>query len=661
MKVIYTDVLVIGAGLAGQRLAVGAKARGHDSIILSLVPPKRSHSKAAQGGMQASLANVIKGVGDNEDIHFADTVKGSDWGCDQEVARMFVYTSPKAVRELCAWGVPWSRITPGDRQVIINGEKVTITEREAAAGLIGQRDFGGTKKWRTCFVSDGTGHAMLNAVSDRVIQHGIPVHERVEALALIHDGNRCYGAVVRDLITGEIIGYVAKATAICTGGAGKLYRVTTNAQICEGIGHAIAMETGIATLGNMEAVQFHPTGIFPAGILVTEGCRGDGGLLRDVDGHRFMPDVEPEKKELASRDVVSRRMEERIQQGKGVNSRFGEHLWLDITLLGEHHIKHNLREVYEICHYFLGVDPTKDWIPVRPAQHYTMGGVRTNPNGESQNLKGLFAAGEAACWDMHGFNRLGGNSVAETVVAGKIIGETIADFCDKPENSIDIPTKIVYDFMKREQSKLDDLIKNGGSENMAEIRTKMQDIMSSKVGIFRNGDTLSSAVNELEDLYKRSFKVAVKDQPGANPELTYAYRTQKMLRLALAVAVGASQRTESRGAHFRIDYPVRNDKDWCCRTLATWKNETDTLPTITYQQLDISKMELPPGWRGYGAKNHIDNPETPIRQKQVDEIRAKMEAEGANRYEIQNALMPYIDLLPEDLRGRNERIDAPLS
>ena len=549
MKVIYTDVLVIGAGLAGLRMAVGAKARGHDSIILSLVPPKRSHSKAAQGGMQASLANVIKGVGDNEDVHFGDTVRGSDWGCDQEVARMFVNTAPKAVRELAAWGVPWSRITPGDRQVIINGEKVTITEREAAAGLIGQRDFGGTKKWRTCFVSDGTGHAMLNSAAERAIAHGIPVHERVEAIALIHDGQRCYGAVVRDLITGELIGYVARATAIATGGAGKLFRVSTNAQICEGTGHAIALETGVAKLGNMEAVQFHPTGIFPAGILVTEGCRGDGGLLRDVDGHRFMPDVEPEKKELASRDVVSRRMEERIAQGKGVKSRFGEHLWLDITLLGENHIKHNLREVYEICHYFLGVDPTKDWIPVRPAQHYTMGGVRTNPSGESQTLKGLFSAGEAACWDMHGFNRLGGNSVAETVVAGMIVGEKIADFCDKPENAIDIPTKVVYDFIKREQSKLDAFAKNSGTENMADIRTRMQEIMTTKVGIFRNGDTLEQAVTELEELYKKSFNVAVKNQPGANPELVYAYRTQKMLRVALTIALGAYKRTESRGAH----------------------------------------------------------------------------------------------------------------
>jgi len=657
MKVIYTDVLVIGGGLAGLRLAVGAKRRGHDAIILSLVPAKRSHSKAAQGGMQASLGNVIKGQGDNEDIHFEDTVRGSDWGADQDVVRMFVNTAPKAVRELAAWGVPWSRIQQGDRQVIINGEKVTITERGEAQGLVAQRDFGGTKKWRTCYVSDGTGHAMLNAVTDRAIAESIPVHERVEAIALIHDGSRCYGAVVRDLITGELMAYVAKATAITTGGAGKLFQVTTNAVICEGIGHALALETGIATLGNMEAVQFHPTGIFPAGILVTEGCRGDGGLLRDVDGHRFMPDVEPEKKELASRDVVSRRMEERIAQGKGVKGRFGEHLWLDITLLGEHHIKHNLREVYEICHYFLGVDPTKQWIPVRPAQHYTMGGVRTNHTGESRQLKGLFSAGEAACWDMHGFNRLGGNSVAETVVAGMIVGEFVADFCDKSENDINIPTAVVYDFIRREQAKLNELMSGKGTEDATKLRERMQEIMTSKVGIFRRGQDLDDAVNELEQLLIRSRNIGVKGAPGANPELATAYRTQKMLKLALTIAYGAATRKESRGAHFREDFPVRNDAEWLKRTLASWKNENDTLPTLSYEDLDVAKMELPPGWRGYGAKNYIDNPATAQRLGEVEQIKQHLQAQGADRFAVQNALLPYRDQLPADLRGKNERID----
>ncbi len=658
MNVIYTDVLVIGGGLAGLRMAVAAKRRGHDAIILSLVPPKRSHSKAAQGGMQASLGNVIKGQGDNEDVHFEDTVRGSDWGADQDVVRMFVNTAPKAVRELASWGVPWSRVRKGDRTVVINGQKVTITERDEAHGLLAQRDFGGTKKWRTCYVADATGHAMLQAVGDQVIASSIPVHERTEALALIHEGGRCYGAVVRDLITGELTAYVAKATALATGGAGRLYQVTTNAVICEGIGMAIALETGIATLGNMEAVQFHPTPIFPAGILLTEGCRGDGGLLLDVDGHRFMPDYEPEKKELASRDVVSRRMEEHIKKGKGAKSRFGEHIWLDIRLLGEHHIKHNLREVWDICHYFLGLDPVKDLIPVRPAQHYTMGGVRTNYTGESPTLKGLFAAGEAACWDMHGFNRLGGNSVAETVVAGMIVGEFIADYCDKTENDISIPTGVLRDFVNEEKAKLQGLITSHGTEDASALKARMQAIMSDKVGIFRTGKELEEAVDELQKLLVKSRSIGLKSSaPGANPELVTAYRVQKMLKLALCVAYGAYTRTESRGAHFRSDYPNRNDAKWLSRTLATWKGDS-TLPTFNYEALDVGKMELPPGWRGYGAKDYVDHPDTPGRQAAVDALKQQY---ADDRFARQAALMPYEQLLPARLRGKNERIDEPMA
>jgi len=659
VKIVYTDLLVIGGGLAGLRVAIGAKRRGHDAIILSLVPPKRSHSAAAQGGMQASLANVIKGQGDNEDIHFEDTVRGSDWGADQRVVRMFVDTAPKAVRELAAWGVPWSRVSRGDRQVIMNGEKVTLTERDEAHGLVAQRDFGGTKKWRTCYVSDGTGHAMLYAVSDRAIAEAIPVHERMEAIALIHEAGRCYGAVVRNLVTGELSAYVAKATTIATGGAGRLYRVTTNAVINEGIGAAIALETGIATLGNMEAVQFHPTGIFPAGILVTEGCRGDGGLLKDVDGHRFMPDYEPEKKELASRDVVSRRMETHIRKGKGAKSRFGDHLWLDITQLGRAHIEKNLREVKEICEAFLGIDPVEQMIAVRPAQHYTMGGIRTDHTGQSPTLKGLFAAGEAACWDMHGFNRLGGNSVAETVVAGMIVGNFVADFCDRADNDVRIPTGLVREFVAAEQAKLDHLASGGGSEDASVLRGAMQDIMTGKVGIFRTGAELEAAVSELQGLLERSRHIGLKHKaPGPNPELATAYRVQKMLKLALCVAHGAARRTESRGAHFREDFPRRDDAQWLKRTLATWKNAADTLPTLAYEALDVKAMELPPGWRGYGAKDYVDHPETAARAAEVAALRERLK--DAPRFEVQKALMPYEELLPDALRGRNERIDEPL-
>ena len=352
-------------------------------------------------------------------------------------------------------------------------------------------------------------------------------------------------------------------------------------------------------------------------------------------------------------------MEEHIAKGKGAKSRFGEHIWLDITLLGEKHIRHNLREVFEICHYFLGVDPTKDWIPVRPAQHYTMGGVRTNHTGESPNLKGLFAAGEAACWDMHGFNRLGGNSVAETVVAGMIVGEYIADFCDRIDNEVDIPTALVHEFLRREQAKLDTLVDGRGTEDASAIKARMQDLMTAKVGIFRRGEDLQQAVDELQQLLEKSRNIGLRERArGANPELVTAYRVQKMLKVALCIAYGALTRTESRGAHYRQDFPRRNDAEWLKRTLATWPREADTLPSLAYEALDVNAMELPPGWRGYGAKDYVDHPDTPPRAAAVEALKQKMA--GAPRFAVQEALMPYEDLLPERFRGRNERIDESI-
>jgi fumarate reductase flavoprotein subunit len=352
-------------------------------------------------------------------------------------------------------------------------------------------------------------------------------------------------------------------------------------------------------------------------------------------------------------------MEEHIAKGKGVKSRFGDHIWLDITLLGEKHIRTNLREVFEICHYFMGVDPTKDWIPVRPAQHYTMGGVRTGHTGESPNLKGLFAAGEAACWDMHGFNRLGGNSVAETVVAGMIVGEFVADFCDSADSDIHVSSGLAREFVQIEQARLETLIHGPGTEDASVLRRTMQEIMTSKVGIFRSGDDLRAAVNELQSLLERSRNIGLRvKQGGANPELVTAYRTQKMLKLALCVAYGAQQRTESRGAHFREDFPRRDDAQWLKRTLATWNKPGDLLPTLDYEPLAIDTMELPPGWRGYGAKDYVDHADTPVRAAQVAAVRERLA--GASRHELQAALMPYEHLLPEGLRGRNERVDEPL-
>ena len=571
MNIQYSDALVIGGGLAGLRAAIEVAKSGQSVTLLSICPVKRSHSAAVQGGMQASLGNGAKGEGDNEDLHFADTVKGSDWGCDQEVARMFAQTAPKAVRELASWGVPWTRVTKGPRTVVINAQKTVIEEREEAHGLINARDFGGTKKWRTCYIADATGHCMLYGVANEAIKHQVKIIDRMEAVRVIHDGKKCLGVIARDLTNGQLIAYIARGTMIATGGYGRIYKQTTNAVICEGTGAAIALETGLCRLSNMEAVQFHPTPIVPSGILLTEGCRGDGGILRDVDGYRFMPDYEPEKKELASRDVVSRRMMEHIRKGKGVKSPYGDHLWLDISILGRAHVEKNLRDVQDICKTFNGIDPAdegpKGWAPVLPMQHYSMGGIRTKPTGESQWLDGLFACGEAACWDMHGFNRLGGNSCAETVVAGMIIGDYFADYCKNNGEVID--TNIVKDFLTKEYQYLKSLVDKEGKYSVFEIKNRMKEIMWDKVAIFRTGEGLKEAVDELEKLYKESqnVKVHCKELDCANPELEEAYRVPRMLKVALCVAYGALLRTESRGAHYREDYPKRDDLNWMKRTL----------------------------------------------------------------------------------------------
>lgn len=658
MNIQYSDALVIGGGLAGLRAAIEVAKSGQSVTLLSICPVKRSHSAAVQGGMQASLANGAKGEGDNEDLHFADTVKGSDWGCDQEVARMFAQTAPKAVRELAAWGVPWTRVTKGPRTVVINAQKTVIEEKEEAHGLINARDFGGTKKWRTCYIADATGHCMLYGVANEAIKHQVKIIDRMEAVRIIHDGKKCLGVIARDLTNGQLIAYIARGTMIATGGYGRIYKQTTNAVICEGTGAAIALETGLCRLSNMEAVQFHPTPIVPSGILLTEGCRGDGGILRDVDGYRFMPDYEPEKKELASRDVVSRRMMEHIRKSKGVKSPYGDHLWLDISILGRAHVEKNLRDVQDICKTFNGIDPAdegpKGWAPVLPMQHYSMGGIRTKPTGESQWLNGLFACGEAACWDMHGFNRLGGNSCAETVVAGMIVGDYFADYCKNNGEVID--TNVVKDFLTKEYQYLKSLVDKEGKHNVFEIKNRMKEIMWDKVAIFRTGEGLKEAVDELEKLYKDSqdVKVHCKELDCANPELEEAYRVPRMLKIALCVAYGALLRTESRGAHYREDYPKRDDLNWMKRTNTFWV-EGETLPRIEYEELDIMKMEIPPAFRGYGAKgNIIENPLSEKRQAEVDAIREKMEAEGKGRYEIQNALMPYE--LQAKYKAPNQRI-----
>ncbi len=603
-RITSTDVLVIGGGLAGERCAIEAAAAGHDVLILSLVPPRRSHSCAAQGGMQAALANCVKAEGDSPDVHYLDTVRGSDWGADQEVARMFADGAPIAVRELAHFGVPWTRVKGGKNSYFIKGERVEIDEALENDGLIMHRDFGGTAKWRACYAGAGTGHSVLYAVDSEVVRLGVTVRDRTEAVELIHEGGRCYGAVARCLRTGEHSAILAKATVIATGGHGRIYgQYTTNATINEGMGAAIALNTGVVPLGNMEAVQFHPTALSPSGILVTEGCRGDGGYLLDKDGYRFMVDAEPEKQELASRDVVSRHMAQRMRDGFGVETKYGPHLWLDIRHLGDEHLRTKLREVWEICRDFVGLDPGNALIPVRPTQHYSMGGVRVNREGEAYSMAGLYAVGEASCWDMHGFNRLGGNSLAETIVSGRLVGRRVAK--SAADISLDVDTRAAnMALQKAEERAAEMLARQGDGPSAYEIRDAMAEVMIGKVGIFRNGDELALAVDELKRLLADCDKIVLRSKaPGMNPELTFALRIKNMLRLSLITAMGALARTESRGAHFRLDYPLRNDAEWLNRTLARWP-ESSQEPDISYEP--VGNLDVPPGHRGYGADERIE-------------------------------------------------------
>jgi fumarate reductase flavoprotein subunit len=604
VQMLTTDVLVIGGGLAGERCAIEAAAAGHEALILSLVPPRRSHSCAAQGGMQASVGSCVKAAGDNSTVHFLDTVRGSDWGADQEVATMFAEEAVIAVRELAHFGVPWTRLRGGKNSYFIKGEKVEIDEPQENEGLIKPRDFGGTAKWRACYAAAGTGHAALYALDSEVVRMGITVRDRAEAVALVHDGERCMGVVARCLRTGEHFVVLAKATVIATGGYGRIYgQFTSNATINEGTGASIALDTGVVPLGNMEAVQFHPTTIVPSGILVTEGCRGDGGYLLDKNLERFMVEREPAKQELASRDVVSRHMADVMRQGDGIDSPYGPHLWLDIRHLGEEHLRTALLEVWDICRDFLGRNPAKDLIPVRPTQHYSMGGIRVNKDGQAYGMRGLFAVGEAACWDMHGFNRLGGNSLAETIVTGRIVGRTVARFAS--ETPLEVDSNLALAELAAAQERAAEwLAREGGGRSVFEIRDAMGETMMQKVGIFRTAEELDQAVADLGALLDECDRAVLRcKDPGMNPELSFALRIKGMLRLAMTVARGAQARTESRGAHYRMDYPLRNDRDWLNRTLVRWgRDEPD--PQFSYEPTGL--LDLPPGHRGYGADERIE-------------------------------------------------------
>ncbi len=579
MKVFEYDIVVIGAGLAGERAAVAAHSEDATVALVSLVQPRQSHSNAAQGGIQCSLDNMGEhSAGDDWKLHFDDTVRGSDWGADQDVVERVTRAAPRLVREMEYFGCPFNRTEDGK---------------------IEQRNFGGTSVWRAAFAADFTGHALLYAIDQEVVRRGIDIFWRLQVISLVLNDDKCVGCIAMDLRSGELVTFKSKSTILATGGAGRLYAETSNAVICRGDGLYLSYSTGRVPLGNMEAIQFHPTGIYPVWILLTEGCRGDGGVLRNSDRHEFMWDYAEKKGNLASRDVVSRGIMSEIRAGRGVDGPFGPFVWLDLTHLGEEKIHSRLRDVQDIARDFAGIDLVTEMAPIKPVQHYTMGGVRTDSDCRVKGVQGLYAAGECACWDMHGFNRLGGNSVLDTIASGYYAGTEAAR-----EASGYIPNESDQSALESEFNRqneiIDKLIKTDPDENANNLQMEMSLLMTNKVGVFRTGEHLREALNALLDLRLRAENVGLKHKArGRSLELENALRIPHLIDLAIAVTKGALERTESRGAHYREDFPSRDDENWLKRTLA-YQVDGNYEPRLEYEEVMIT--HLPPGDRGYGEK-----------------------------------------------------------
>ncbi len=554
------QVLVVGGGLAGLRTAIEAHDRGVDVAILSLVHPLRSHSGAAQGGVNAALGNAEEGRDDTPERHAYDTVKGGDFLADQDAVEEMTAETPERIFELEHWGCPFSR-TP--------------------EGKIAQRPFGGGAFPRTCYAADKTGHYMLHTLYEQVIKRGVRVYAEWTVLAIAAGGGRVHGLVARHLPTGQVEGFVAPAVVMATGGAGRIYSQSTNAIINTGSGLALAYMAG-APLKDMEFIQFHPTCLYPTHILITEGARGEGGYLVNSQGQRFMQDYAPTAMELAPRDIVSRSIHTEIAQGRGFE---GGYIHLDLRHLGREKILERLPGIRDIAIHFAAVDPIENPIPVVPAQHYTMGGIGTDSRGETP-LPGLFAAGECACVSVHGANRLGGNSLLETVVFGQRAGVQVSEWVQG--NGAAQPAQVEAALVAANQ-RLEELIAGRGEEDPRLIRQEMGEVMMEKVGIFRTLQELEEAVDALAALKERlGHTRPLYGGQRFNLDLLRTYELEGQLLVAEVIARGALLREECRGSHYRRDFEQRDDHGWLKHTLAHFTPEG---PRFSFSPVTITKWQ----------------------------------------------------------------------
>jgi len=569
------DALVIGGGGAGMMSAIYlSRASGLKTAVISKLYPTRSHTGAAQGGIGAALANLEE---DHPEWHAFDTVKGSDYLGDQDAIEVMCREAIDVIVELEHMGLPFSR---------------------TADGRIAQRPFGGHTHHfgqgpvrRSCYSADRTGHMILQTLYQNCIKNGVEFFDEFQAVDVLFNEGRCVGVVAYEVATGDYHVFNAKAVNFATGGFGRVFSTTSNAHANTGDGPAIVLRRGIP-LEDMEFYQFHPTGIYRLGILITEGVRGEGGVLRNDHGERFMERYAPTMKDLASRDVVSRAINNEIKEGRGINGK--RYVYLDATHLGAEVIEKKLPDIADFCRTYLGVDPVKEPMPIQPTAHYAMGGIPTDVDGRVISddrgtiVPGLYAAGETACVSVHGANRLGTNSLLDLVVFGRRSGLDMVRFCAEADRG-PLPSEPAAAAIEQ----FERLRSGAGDENAGTLREELQNTMMDNVGIIREEAGMRVAVEKVAELKARYANVRVMDKGTRfNTDILEAWELGNLLDLAQVVAAGALNRTESRGAHSRDDYRERDDTEWLKHTLATLDGDGNI--EFSYKPVTIRNFEPKP-------------------------------------------------------------------
>ncbi len=550
------DVVIVGAGLAGLRACVELRKKGIDAIIVSKVYPTRSHSGAAQGGVNAAFDE-----NDSWESHFFDTVKGSDYLGDQDAIEILTSEAPANILELQRMGVVFNRNDLGG---------------------IAQRPFGGQSFPRSCYYADAVGHMMLHGLFDNVLKYKTKILYEYFVTSLVADNGKISGVVAYDIKTGKFEGIAAKAVLFATGGYGQVYSSNTNALINTGDGMAVSIKAGVPLM-DMEFVQFHPTTLKSTGILVTEGARGEGAYLLNSLGVRFMSKYAPKAMELAPRDVVARAEQTEINEGRGVDGA----ILLDVRHLGKERIMERLPQIMQLSIDFEGVNPIYEPIPIRPGMHYSMGGIKTDYNGRTA-IEGYYSAGESACVSVHGANRLGGNSLLDTVVFGRRAGIDIAEYLKDAAF-----TKFDESLIKRDEEIFEKLKKSNGKERHGLLKAELQEEMRANVGVFREEKAMKKAVKKIEELKERAKNIVVDDKSKLfNTDIVEAFEFSNILLIAEVIANGAILRKESRGAHYRNDYPERDDENWLKHTLATLGDNGNI--KFDFSEVSITKFKPQP-------------------------------------------------------------------